>query len=328
MAEIALYYPWIDPTNGSTLRTAVLYFDELRTIVPESMEQPYTNAQSHIATQFNFLKPYFVNPNTDAIHRTSHEFIQDYDRPIIQRQARDIRKKAGKKTNVPEWFSGEKVSMEFRHKVFEGVVPDHDGFYDVAEGFGLAYMARLAANITDSADMIAYTDQYLSHEVLCDRFSDGQNEVDRGEALLARISIEALKIPSHVSFGRLWNFREKHYAELVEYREALRRLARTISSIRRADHLLEEAQRVVKKDITPIHQNMEKRLADQRIDYGTHLLEGLSTGVLTYVTKGLWPAIAASGIKIGYSSVRGYLAGRKLRNDPLAYLVRARATLR
>ncbi len=44
----ALYYPTIDITNETWLKTAILYWDEINTIVPSSISHPYKQP----ATQF------------------------------------------------------------------------------------------------------------------------------------------------------------------------------------------------------------------------------------------------------------------------------------
>ena len=42
----ALYYPTIDITNSSWLKTAVLFWDSIFTIVPESFRNPYQNSDA------------------------------------------------------------------------------------------------------------------------------------------------------------------------------------------------------------------------------------------------------------------------------------------
>lgn len=327
MADIALYHPWIDPTNGTTLRTAMLYFDHMETIVPESVEQPFVNRHSAVAAALGFLRPRVIHSNDPSVLTTSIEFSGDYTRPVIQESMRHARDKAGLKDGSPAWLSGEKISMEFRHTVLDGQTPDHDGFYRVSEGFGLAYMSRLAANIATEEDKIAYTDQPLSHEVVFDGLDrrDDEHPVDRTEAILARLSIEALSIPSRVPMHRLWSFRAEQYDLLLNYRKAIRNLSRSLSGIQRLDHLYEEANRLVKEEIKPHIDEIRGKLHDQRIDYGTHVLEGVCTGVAAFITKGLSAALTAAGIKIGFSSLRAKLNANKIGRDPYAYLFRARS---
>ncbi|HXM40737.1 MAG TPA: hypothetical protein VN924_05765 [Bryobacteraceae bacterium] len=38
----ALYYPHIEVPNEAWLKSAILYWDEVKTIVPASMPEPYT----------------------------------------------------------------------------------------------------------------------------------------------------------------------------------------------------------------------------------------------------------------------------------------------
>jgi hypothetical protein len=57
MLGTALYYPYIDIRDGGWLRSAVLFWDELQTIVPTSIENPYNEADTKICEQEGYLQP-------------------------------------------------------------------------------------------------------------------------------------------------------------------------------------------------------------------------------------------------------------------------------
>ena len=327
MAVIALYHPWIDPRNGSTLRTAMLYFDHMETIVPESVERPFVNRHSAVAADIGFLRPRIINSNDPNVITTGVEFARDYDRSAIQKSMREARIKSGIQIPPRERMSADKISMEFRHRVLDRQTPDRDDFYRVSQEFGLAYMSRLATSIATDELKIAYTDEPLSHEVVVERFErrEGEHPVDRAEAVLARLSIEALTIPSHVPMHRLWTFREKHYDLLLEYRTAIRKLSRNLNGIQRLDHLYDEAKRLIREEIKPHLTEISAKLRNQHIEYGTHVLEGLCIVAVALISKGLSAALTAAGIKIGFSSLRARLSANKARRDPYAYLLRARS---
>lgn len=110
MPTNAIYHPWIDPTNGSTIRTAILYFDEMRTIVPESMRTPFDNLHTRAAYDLGFLRPRIIHSNDPCVITASDEFIRDYQRPIIQRSGRESRERVqGMDVEPPHYLSGDKV---------------------------------------------------------------------------------------------------------------------------------------------------------------------------------------------------------------------------
>lgn len=53
----ALYYPHIDIYDGQWLRSAILFWDELQTIVPTSVRKPYISEDTMICEQEGYLRP-------------------------------------------------------------------------------------------------------------------------------------------------------------------------------------------------------------------------------------------------------------------------------
>lgn len=67
MPNQALYYPWIEIRDEQWLKTALLYWDELRTIVPESIENPYTTNSTRFLADEGILKPIRVRSDMEEI---------------------------------------------------------------------------------------------------------------------------------------------------------------------------------------------------------------------------------------------------------------------
>ena len=55
MFEKALYYPTIDIQNDRWLKSAVLFWDKIETIVPESEERPYRRRNTRILHENEIL---------------------------------------------------------------------------------------------------------------------------------------------------------------------------------------------------------------------------------------------------------------------------------
>jgi hypothetical protein len=67
MPNQALYYPWIEIRDEQWLKTALLYWDELQTIVPESMENPYTTDTTQFLSDEGILSPIRVHSDMEEI---------------------------------------------------------------------------------------------------------------------------------------------------------------------------------------------------------------------------------------------------------------------
>src|SRR3954471_21847046 len=57
MLGSALYYPYIDIKDPEWLRSAILFWDEIKTIVPSAIKKPYKNKDTKILWQEGFLEP-------------------------------------------------------------------------------------------------------------------------------------------------------------------------------------------------------------------------------------------------------------------------------
>ncbi len=53
----ALYYPHIDIADPKWLRSAVLFWDEIKTIAPRAIKNPYQGKDTKILWQEGFLEP-------------------------------------------------------------------------------------------------------------------------------------------------------------------------------------------------------------------------------------------------------------------------------
>ena len=63
----ALYYPYIDIEDSDWLKTAVLFWDSISTIVPESIREPYRHRDTEYLQSEGFLKPYFIHSNDESV---------------------------------------------------------------------------------------------------------------------------------------------------------------------------------------------------------------------------------------------------------------------
>ncbi|ULB10778.1 DUF6236 family protein [Cereibacter azotoformans] len=57
MLGSALYYPHIDILDGAWLRSAILFWDEIKTIAPRAIARPYQNDDTHILWREGFMEP-------------------------------------------------------------------------------------------------------------------------------------------------------------------------------------------------------------------------------------------------------------------------------
>jgi hypothetical protein len=71
----ALYYPWIDIPDEAWLKTALLYWDSMRTIVPRSVANPYSTKTGRALQEAGFLVPLRVKPGMEEIEALVPEIM-------------------------------------------------------------------------------------------------------------------------------------------------------------------------------------------------------------------------------------------------------------
>ncbi len=71
----ALYYPTIDIKNENWLKTAVLFWDEINTIVPSSFENPYRERATQYLSDEGIINPIAVNPDYEFIEELTSDTI-------------------------------------------------------------------------------------------------------------------------------------------------------------------------------------------------------------------------------------------------------------
>ncbi len=67
MLGSALYYPHVDIHDSGWLRSAVLFWDEIKTIAPRAIEQPYQNRDTNILWREGFIEPLRCDLHPDLL---------------------------------------------------------------------------------------------------------------------------------------------------------------------------------------------------------------------------------------------------------------------
>jgi hypothetical protein len=86
MLGTALYYPYIDINDPAWLRSAILFWDEVQTIVPTSVRNPYHGTDSKICYSEGYLRPLACDLHTDLLEELGRRVIKLFDRPEWQRE--------------------------------------------------------------------------------------------------------------------------------------------------------------------------------------------------------------------------------------------------
>ncbi len=87
MFSRALYYPTIDIKNEAWLKSAVLYWDRIETIVPESIQQPYQRRTTRALEDSGILFPHWVNPNSEEVRGLELDVATYLNTKAVEKQS-------------------------------------------------------------------------------------------------------------------------------------------------------------------------------------------------------------------------------------------------
>ncbi|MDD3622305.1 MAG: DUF6236 family protein [Methanofollis sp.] len=358
----ALYYPDIAITNRQWIRQAVLYWDEIGSIVPEWTwnEHPYFEdenteinqlREAHLYRPFlpEKLKRKYRSKLQDQFYTEFFERLDYFDQSYHFRDNRtfcptyeskemrvhlfDELEKRGLATRKLEGKSGAKISVS---EIHQPIILIEKNTSDIYMSLLAEYFARNDRNIT-----IPCTDRRQSADYA---FASLDSTVgwNSAEIFFDRI----LPVPAeNVSLDKIINFKEDYRSELLRFREQIDSLQPEVESITDPRSLRDFTIRCEEKIELGV-RNLQEDLNDHAIEtrWGTlsaivdvplpKWLGGLASAELLCSTNpyllcalGGFAAVDA-GIRVGkYRAKQNHKRSQIFRDSPYSYIYHAAESL-
>ena len=350
----ALYYPTIDIKNDAWLKTAVLFWDEISTIVPASIAIPYKETATQYLSDEGIIKAITVNPDHEFIESLTDDTInylntnegfqlltQQYDR-----SATIHRDKLPREVSRLFDLHPEKLPYEIQHLLRNNLT--REGWYRVNSEFSTFYMTLLANKICDRNSIALLTDNTLisnlTDKVRLDNqiairenrnndFDYRHNEkyINLTQGLLTNLIIDSIAVKSS-SLEDIVNFKKKHKDELGLFRTNIAKLTSSVSTEKSLDAIRQEVEDIYTDEFLPSYNNFKKSLSSSGIKWVSDnfmKISYLSTGAtaLPMALLGLalpQALIAGAGISL-ITSLISYNVEKseKIRTNPYSYLLAA-----
>jgi hypothetical protein len=285
-----LYYPWIDFRNTDWLRSAVLYWDTLHTIVPVSIRHPYSSSVTEELVDAGVVQPLRVHPRLPELARVAEGVIAYLSSPegaavvtgVTQhgpvylhpdKLPRELRRMIGLH---PQKFA-DNLRRDLRHLLEES----SDGWLHADPRFAAYYMTLLATELANSAGIGLIADAPDHHNLAsaarldvqrallaASRLRVGHWEGDPSllaQGMLGQLSISSLQIDPSVPTSRLLHFRKLHADELGRFRTEVAKLTSSIDPELPIDALRQCVQDIYKNEVRPAFSAFKKALRGSRI---------------------------------------------------------------
>ncbi|MDR3093163.1 MAG: hypothetical protein LBU62_00785 [Bacteroidales bacterium] len=356
----ALYYPSIDIQNANWLKTAVLFWDSISTIVPESIREPYQGYDTQYLADIGFLHPIVVNPENRSVMAIeddilelmfSPEFYQAICTPRQNGYSRIYESKMsyGVKENLKKILGNriyaDKLSWELREQLHEfGHRFNAEGVYHLDSEFAYMYMVALANKLCEDHSLGMVTDEIPCFDigntvrfgnqtgiVPEDRFRNRRpREHQFEQGLLLNFIISGLSISPDAELSDVVSFKDHHDAELGRFRTQLAKLTQGFSADKPIDVLQTEIGDLYRNEFVPAFEDLKAALKGVRIKWlaDNFLKVSMMSAGATAVPMALLgmpveqAIFAGAGVSV-ISSAISYSVDKKkaLRENPYSYLL-------
>jgi len=360
----ALYYPWIDIRNEGWLKNALLYWEQVQTIVPASIEQPYSTNTAIEFFDEGLLTPYRVESSMREINELTDDVLNYLESP----EGAEVL--MSKEISEFDVIHPDKLPYEIRnlvdihpeklpYKVRQRLSRDFSNnqgndWITVDSRFADFYMTLLAARLSEQAGVGLLTDMpannKLANAVRLDskislprmrryRFDDDYNSHRRNvpsslaQGALADLIIEGIKIDSKTPAKKVLKFRNDHADELGRFRTKIAEITKTISNDQSIGRLRQQVNDIYINEVQPSINDLEKELQDHQIRWTSEnflKVAFFSTSSTSFPLALLGLSVpqallVGAGISLTVSAIMyNREKAAKLRHNPFSYFLAAK----
>jgi hypothetical protein len=355
----ALFYPWIDIRDDAWLKSSLLYWDSVRTIVPESIDTPYSTDVGRALKAAGFLVPLRVHSGMHEIEDLAEDVIsylgttEGAELLIDEHAGRGyyihVEKLPHRLGRLAE-IHPEKLPYEIRHILQNHASPSdrEKEWLRVDDGFANFYMTLLANRLSErvgarlltsipAADRLAVTarhDAQLNGLIpwgmrgSARRWREYEAFGPRrhmprslAQGMLASLAIERVAVAADTSIDKLIDFRERHRDELALFRAKVDQLVASVDADLPAEALRQRIADLHASEVAPAISNLKEALSGRRIRW---ISEGLRQ--IAYLSVGSSSMLVLAGLAVPTALLAG--AGIGLIVSRVIYNVERRESLR
>jgi hypothetical protein len=349
----ALYYPTIDIRNEDWLKTAVLFWDEINTIVPSSIDNPYQQNTTQYLSDEGILRPLKVNPDINIIEDLSDEVLnylntnEGFQLLTQRRNSRATIHRDKLPRDVSRLFDihPEKLPYEIQHILRQTIT--RKGWFRVDSDFAAFYMTLLANKLCEHNSIALLTDNALTSNLTekvrldnqiaikgrnydFDHYRRGEKYIHLAQGMLTNLIIAGVKIKSSSSLEDILKFKKRHSDELGLFRTNIAKLTQSISQEKRIEAVRQQVEDIYTDEFLPAYNNFRKALNGSGIKWiSDNIMKvsiiSTSATALPMALLGLalpHALIAGAGVSL-ITSLVSYNEEKKekLRTNPYSYLL-------
>jgi len=291
----ALYYPWIDITDEAWLKTSLLYWDSVRTIVPVSIDAPYSSETAQVLQGAGFLVPLRVHSNMEEIEELTTDVLRYFN--TFEGFEVLVGQNAGPRHLIHvdsvsshlarlERIHPDKLPNEIRRMVRSIGSASRGGheWLEVDEGFALFYLTLLAKQLAErigaglltpmpAAERLAVAarldsqigpivGRYREYEAFGPRWRV-PNLLAPG--MLSQLAVQQIAIAPDTPIDDILDFKRRHADELGRFRSEIGRLVAAVEEDQPLEALRQRVSDLYTNEVRPAIVDLQKSLEGRSI---------------------------------------------------------------
>jgi hypothetical protein len=340
-SSCALYYPTIDICDEVWLKNAYLFWDGIRTIVPQSLEgKAYHNNTSQFLEGEGYLQPILVNPSESVVMNLVSK-VKRYAKSkegiacLNQKVSFNDDSNPYSDDRAAFYLHSEKLPLVVQEMLEDKV--GNDGWVRVSGNFANFYMTLLANDIANRKSLTLLTDTptlaNLTTKYSVNSFKPylraGVSASATCQSMLIRMIIDGIKIDPLTSIYDLRSFKEHHRDELNNFRNGLDE----ITSLNVPDGIdyegvVQAVGDIYERKVKLAYNDLKAALKGAHINFLSDVSSLLYTGITTVVLDTLtnlskpMQLLTGAGIYVAAKSIKDYTNKRNLKRAcKMSYLL-------
>lgn len=308
----ALYYPEIDIEDEAWLKNAMFYWEEIQTIVPSSIKQPYKTSTGREFHEEGMLTPYYVQSDMKEIEDLTDnalEYLQSSEGMEFLMSKQISRNNVVYLDKLPRRIRElvriypEKLP-EYILFVAEKIFGRHDEVIAVDSRFADFYMTLLATHISERIGAGLLTNKAENSKLanlarLDARFPRPGNALPRhryrrgyskrdmprslAQGALVDFVFKKIHINPSTSVKKIIKFRKDHADELGRFRTSVGELTKILSRDLSEDQLHQQVNDIYLNEVRPAVNDLKSELKESKIKHNI-------TGYLRVISFSTIPA--------------------------------------
>ncbi|MBA0159434.1 MULTISPECIES: hypothetical protein [Pectobacterium] len=352
----ALYYPHIDIRNEHWLRSAVLFWDSIRTIVPISHREPYTNDFTRSLSDEGILQPVRVSPDMDEIEdiaEKAFDFITDPASVSVIYNIDDSSKTRIHSDKIPRDLL--RLARIHPEKFSDSIIGDlqrglgDDGWLHVEPTFAKFYMTLLATQLSERLGLSLITESSAADQLAVSvrkgrPISNSPRRIGRHfdahgprrtlpqeltQSLLVDLMLQGISLPNNLTVQEILKFKNSHVEELAIFRREVSRLTSNIPHDLPIEALRQAVSDQYQSNVLPAMNSLKQSLKAQCWGDGLNGFLKVSCFTAAPTSAALLAGIpstialvAGAGVSLTATAIQSIQQRRKIKTEsPYSYLL-------